>query len=84
MDLKRKDASRLINEIRNIVASGEEDLAKDEIDVTNLMFRLRAALVKVGVTTPVRCDGEGCKNAFIDNCGVCKNEGWVGEKVKVT
>lgn len=87
MNLKRKEAARLIEQIAIAVAgyksrhgSYQEQAARGEA-LANL---IEAALAAKHVKLPEECHGEAHSNAYIDNCMVCAPEwGWILDKITI-
>lgn len=70
--MKRSQAEKLIDRIREIAAKPTADIA------------LIRALEDAGIGPLVKCEGEAHSNPFIDNCMTCAPRwGFVGKAVKV-
>jgi hypothetical protein len=81
MDIKRKDAAQLLEDIMLLLAHENKEGVK-----TVPLAHLHQLLEDAGLTLPTPCDGEAHLNAHIDHCGKCLKGpywGWVGEYVKV-
>jgi hypothetical protein len=71
--IARKDAAKLIEEVRTLAARG------------NNIEAVAMALKRAGIPLLAECSGEAHTNPHIDNCGVCAPRwGLVGDTVKVT
>lgn len=77
--VKRKDAAKLIEEIRSLIAANIED------EEMSNPIRIQNILAKFGIEPLEPCDGEAHSNPHIDNCGACAPRwGFSGSSVKVT
>ncbi len=82
--MKRKQAERLIDDIRVIAASASLH-PEHEADMARHMRALIAVLDQHHLPSLEQCDGESHSKAFIDNCMRCAPRwGWVGKVEKVT
>jgi hypothetical protein len=88
MDIKRKDAARLLEDIALYVGQAKHA----ESDITNqanadALDAIEQALARYGLEPATRCTGEAHlpeTAGNIDHCGVCMPDwGWCYAKVKV-
>lgn len=71
--MKRSQAEKLIDRIREIAAKPSADIA------------LIRALEDAGIEPLTPCEGEAHSHLYIDNCPICSPRwGYVGKAVKVT
>lgn len=74
MKIKRSQAARLLDDIREMLAARQD------------AEHIEAMLERQYDIPPLKaCTGEAHSNAYIDNCGVCAPRwGWLGEEVEVS
>lgn len=78
MKIKRNNASRLIDSIREIAAGADSDPSA-------AILKIRDKLREAGIPDLKQCDGEAHRNPYIDHCGLCAPRwGWIGAEIKVT
>jgi len=81
MDIKRKDAAALLDDIMDLIAHEVHGCGHPPADWALTLQRL---LSDRGLTIPRPCNGDAHSNPYIDNCGVCMpNWGWIGSVTKV-
>lgn len=75
--LTRKQAVRLLNEIREVASWGHVNPSKAVQELRNELERLAVPLFDP-------CHGSAHSNPHIDNCSICAPRwGWVGPEVKI-
>jgi hypothetical protein len=82
LELSRKDTARLLQSIAKDVGQA---LAKNPEDPT--AKAVAESLAALNITPATACFGQQHTDkesgAFIDNCPVCKNVGWLLQSIKI-